>query len=195
MGRFPIAGRGGRHGMSHSPPRYLSVPPPILRYKAPDLSSNPYFSLSSQYMELPPSDVTRVFPTQFPPVPIKNLKPSNPTEVILTNISTVNRSRTLRKKTSISCTTSGSPTASSVRQGNKAPSPTSVGSLNQKFPSHFPQSSSIAKPPFQSPEMSTLSSPHSDQPVDTDVDMDIDLLDTTSPPTPDNGRRDKKLRQ
>lgn len=58
MGRFPQGDLGGRPWSNRpSPPRYLSLPPPLVKFRAPDLAPNPFFFLDSQYSEA--SDVTK----------------------------------------------------------------------------------------------------------------------------------------
>ena len=55
MARFESLGRGGRGGRNsdyyYRKPKYLQNPPPLLKHKAPDLTSNPYYSLQNQYRD------------------------------------------------------------------------------------------------------------------------------------------------
>ena len=55
MARFGPLGRSGRGGRNsthyYREPKYLQNPPPILKYKLPDLSSNPYNLLNNQYCD------------------------------------------------------------------------------------------------------------------------------------------------
>ena len=55
MARLGPFGRGGRGGRSsthyYKEPKYLQNPPPILRYKKPDFSTNPFTSLQNQFKE------------------------------------------------------------------------------------------------------------------------------------------------
>lgn len=55
MARFGPLGRCGRGGRNsthyYREPKYLQNPPPILKYKTPDLSSNPYNLLHTQYRD------------------------------------------------------------------------------------------------------------------------------------------------
>ena len=59
MVKLGPAGRGGRGGRNTSHyydnPKYLSNPPTKLPFKAPDLSSNPYYFLQKQYNDGPTS--------------------------------------------------------------------------------------------------------------------------------------------
>ena len=54
FGTHDRGGRGGRFGSTYpARPQWLSTPPPMLKHKAPDLSSNPYFYLDKQYSSGP----------------------------------------------------------------------------------------------------------------------------------------------
>ena len=97
MARFDThghSGRGGRFGSTYpARPKWLNTPAPKLIHKAPNLSSNPFFSLQKQYTD----GSGFLDQTSLP------LNPSNPNQPSESNANGwktfFNSSRTSRKKT------------------------------------------------------------------------------------------------
>ena len=96
MARFGPLGRGGRGGRNstyyYREPKYLHNPPPILKYKMPNLSSNPDNLLQKQYHD-ESAHIHRVPDSNQPTIP------SNQTISNDNGIATFfNNRKSLRKK-------------------------------------------------------------------------------------------------
>ena len=194
MGRFPNDGRGGRFSQqSRSPPRYLSMPPPLLRFKAPDLSSNPFFQLSSQYKDNLCDDNHSDKSVHNDQVIISKSIPTNNLTPDLNKKRSSNVYTSRRKISPMNPNALERPTANSPILHTLKLSPTSVCVPNSIFPSPHKIVSSIAQPALStgmSIGMSTETSPSTSPPI-----LDSNMGDPSPPCTPDKGRRDKKSRQ
>lgn len=190
MGRFPSSGRGGRSlGSPSSKPRWLSVPPPILRYKAPDLSSNPFHSLSNQYSDSSISNVTRTSSTETSLVHQVNLNSTTLNGIFLQPNGSANGCLPTRNKIPNYVLATDPSTAISTSTAKPSLSPTSVANHNLSSLPHNSKLSSIVDHTNLQPPMPSSSSTHSVPPADgTDMEIDNPVS------TPDRNRRDKKQR-
>ena len=199
MARFDVharGGRGGRFGSTYlARPKWLNTPTPKLMQKAPNLSSNPYFSLQKQFTD------GSVFIDQSS----LSLKPSTPLPSSNSNANGwktfINNSRTSRKKpinkTNLSVKYNELHRQSIIAAQAKSPQSPNPSSSYFQDPDTLSQKTLESTSALSTKNLPPVPSPTSTMPSETadanssPAPMDID----STPSTPERGRRDKKSRQ